>query len=372
MIDKLFKQLIYFFSGWIKRDSSKWLFASHNDFGGNARYLFEDQYNPADIRKIWIATNKHEYQLVKDLGYECYLKGSFKAKFHALTAKKYIYTCYVSDIGYQYSRNTICINLWHGIPLKKIEFDIQKGPLVKKFNGSFISRLKHPEIYRKHDYVLCPSNYVYEYSFASAFKISEKQILKFAYPRSIFLQNMIKQTKKTNFLYVPTWRDNGRDLLSLDALDLDLIDQFCRERDCYFNIKFHPNTNIEIDIQNYTNISVVNNKDDPNRCLADADYLITDYSSIFFDYLVFNKPILFYVYDEIEYKSESREIYANVENIDCGPKIYSQSELFTAMQELLEGNDEYMSKRANIIKKYSLRSKDINNKKLYDYLYQNV
>ncbi len=368
MIDKLFKQLVYFFSGWIKRDSSKWLFASHNDFGDNARYLFEDSYNPAGIRKIWIATNKHEYRLVKNLGYECYLKGSLKAKFHALTAKKYIYTCYVSDIGYQYSRNAICINLWHGIPLKKIEFDIQQGPLVKKFNGSWLSRLKHPEIYRKHDYVLCPSNYIYEYSFASAFKISEKQTLKFAYPRSIFLQNMTKQTKNTNFLYVPTWRDNGRDLLSLDILDLDLIDQFCRERDCYFNIKFHPNTNVEIDVNKYTNISVISNKDDPNRCLADADYLITDYSSIFFDYLVFNKPILFYVYDEIEYKSESREIYPEMGDIDCGVKIYTQAQLILTMEKFLTEKDSYTDRRKEVIKKFGLDSNEIDNSKLYKYL----
>lgn len=368
MINKLFKQLVYFFSGWFKRDSSKWLFASHNDFGGNARYLFEDSYNPENIRKIWIATNKNEYNLVKDLGYECYLKGTFKAKFHALTGKKYIYTCYVSDIGYQYSRNAICINLWHGIPLKKIEFDIQKGPLVKKFNCSFLSQIKHPEIYRKHDYVLCPSNYVYEYSFKSAFKIFEKQKLKFPYPRSIFLQNMTKQSKRNNFLYVPTWRDNGRDLLSVENLNLGLIDQFCRERDCYFNIKFHPNTHIEIDINKFTNITVINNKDDPNRCLADADYLITDYSSIFFDYLVFNKPILFYIYDELEYKTENRDIYSEIDSINCGEKIYTQAQLVLAMEKVLRGIDSYGDRRKKIIEKFGLASNEINNSKLYNSL----
>ncbi|MDH5820950.1 CDP-glycerol glycerophosphotransferase family protein [Acinetobacter pseudolwoffii] len=368
MIDKLFKQLVYFFSGWIKRDSSKWVFASHNDFGDNARYLFQDTYNPKNIRKIWIATNKNEYHLVKNLGYECYLKGSLKAKYHALTAKKYIYTCYISDIGYQYSRNAICINLWHGIPLKKIEFDIQQGALSKKFNGSLLSRLKHPEIYRKHDYVLCPSNYIYEYSFASAFKISEAQTLKFAYPRSIFLKNMTKKVTHKNFLYVPTWRDNGRDLLSVQTLDLNLIDQFCRERDCYFNIKFHPNTNIEVDVDRYTNISIIGNKDDPNRCLADADFLITDYSSIFFDYLVFNKPILFYVYDEMEYKSESREIYPQLNFIDCGQKVYTQNQLLLTMDKLLTEKDGYRDKRNKVIEKFGLDIKEIDNSKLYDFL----
>nr|WP_257226089.1 CDP-glycerol glycerophosphotransferase family protein [Acinetobacter sp. YH16038] len=368
VIDKLFKKIIYFFSGFIRRNQKKWVFASHTNFGDNARYLFLDSHNPQKIRKIWIAKNKKEYNLVTSLGYECYLKGSFKAKLHALTAKNFIYTCYVSDIGYQYSRKANCINLWHGIPLKKIEFDIHQGPLAKKFNHTLKSRIKHPEIYRGHDYVLCPSKYVYEYSFKSAFHMQKKQILNFPYPRSIFLKSMSKTSKKIEFLYAPTWRDNQKNFIQKDILDFNLINQFCAEHNCIFKIKFHPNTKVDIDTTLFKYIVLVDSKDDPNQCLAEANFLITDYSSIFFDYLVFDRPILFYVFDESEYKSKSREIYSEAEDINCGHKIYNQQELLNIMSKLIEGQDFYQIKRKITIDQFGLELTDVNNKRLYQYL----
>jgi CDP-glycerol glycerophosphotransferase (TagB/SpsB family) len=368
MLDKLFKKIIYYFSGLVKRDPLKWLFASHTNFGDNSRYFFQDEYNPDNVRKIWIAKNKNEYRLVKNLGYECYLKGSIKAKFHALTSQKYIYSCYVSDIGYQYSKGAICINLWHGIPLKKIEFDIKTGPLAKKFNQSKKSKLKHPEIYRKHDYVLCPSNYVFEYSFKNAFQISENQRLSFTYPRSIFLKQMQKKSKKFEYLYVPTWRDHQNDFLQQSNLDLGLINEFCIEHDCIFKIKFHPNTKINFDEKLFSNIVFVDPKDDPNQHLIDADCLITDYSSIFFDFLVLDRPIIFYVFDEEIYQLKSREMYPNANDIVCGEKVYNFSDLLGSILRLKNGQDQFVLERKHTIEKFSLDFRDLDNRGLYRYL----
>ena len=368
MLDKLFKQAIFFFSGWIKRDKKKWVFASHTNFGDNARYFFEDAYNPNNIRKIWIAKNKDEFNLVKSFGYECYLKGSCQAKYHALTAKNYIYTCYVSDIGYQYSRGANCINLWHGLPLKKIEFDIHSGPLAKKFNGTIKSRIKHPEIYRRHDYVLCPSEYVYKYAFKTAFRLNDNQILEFAYPRSIFLKHMQKKMEKFEFLYVPTWRDHLPNFITNDVLNLEEINRFCINNDCIFKIKLHPNTKINLDLSAYAYIKIVNPKDDPNMHLVNADCLITDYYSIFFDYLVFDKLILFYVFDESDYKSKSRDMYPEAEKINCGKKINIQKDLLLAMQGVLEGYDDYAMQRSKVIQDFGLDIKDQDNRKLYNKL----
>ncbi|MCO8100045.1 CDP-glycerol glycerophosphotransferase family protein [Acinetobacter indicus] len=368
MIDKILKKIVYFISGFIKRDPCKWIFASHTNFGDNARYLFQDSYNPNKIRKIWIASNKKELDLVQTLGYECYLKGTYKAKFHALTSKNFIYTCYVSDIGYQYSRGANCINLWHGIPLKKIEFDIKTGPLTKKFNNSFKSKINHPEIYRRHDYVLCPSEYVYGYSFKSAFQLKLDQILKFPYPRSIYLKKMVKNSVKFEFLYVPTWRDHQQDFLDNRNLNLEKINEFCVQNDCFFKIKFHPNTQIDIDISIFSHIIIVDNKEDPNQCLVNADCLITDYSSIFFDYLVFNKPIIFYVFDEDEYKSNSRAMYPAAEEITCGNKVYTLQELLIVMKELLNGQDSCESERQQTIDQFGLDFIDIDNRRLYQCL----
>lgn len=367
MIDKIFKKLIYSLSGLSKRDDKKWVFASHNPFSDNSRYLFEDNYNPHNIRKIWIARNAKECDYVTSLGYECYIKGSYKAIMHSLTAKCFIYTCYISDIGFQYSKNAIAINLWHGIPLKKIEFDITSGPLTRKFNGSNKSRLKHPEIYRPVDYVLCPSEFVYNYSYKTAFKITHKQLLKFPYPRNIYLKSLtLPKNQYYTFLYAPTWRDNKVDFINSKHLDLDKINQFCKEHNCLFKIKLHPNTKHSVDTTQYHHITFVDASKETNFYLAEADCLITDYSSIFFDYLVLNRPILFYVFDEEIYKSQNREIYSEVEDIDVGEKIYHLESLLNIMSSKLKGNDTLSVQRKNVIQLFNLDFDDKDNQHLID------
>ncbi len=368
MIKKFLKRLfIYSISGLSKRDPKKWVFASHNPFSDNSRYLFEDDYNPYNLRKIWIARNKEEYAYVSGLGYECYIKGSYKAVIHSLTAKCFIYTCYISDIGFQYSKNAIAINLWHGIPLKKIEFDIKKGPLTRKFDSSIKSKIKHPEIYRPVDYVLCPSEFVYNYSYKTAFQISQNQMLNFPYPRSIYLKSLQSSNNKEYvFLYAPTWRDTKVDFLNSDYLDLDKINRFCQKNNCLFKIKLHPNTKSNIDTTAYDNVVFVEASADTNAYLTEADCLITDYSSIFFDYLVLDRPVLFYVFDEDIYKSQSREIYSEVENIVVGEKLYDLESLLNIMLNKIAGNDTLSEQRGNIIKSFNLSFDDTDNKRLVD------
>ncbi|MGO1966158.1 MAG: CDP-glycerol glycerophosphotransferase family protein [Moraxellaceae bacterium] len=367
MIDKLLKRLIYSISGLSKRNPKKWVFASHNRFSDNSRYLFEDKYNPYGIRKIWVAKNKNEYNYVSSLGYECYIKGSYKAFIHSLTAKYFIYTCYISDIGFQYSKNAIAINLWHGFPLKKIEFDIKKGPLTQKFNSSIKSKIKHPEIYRSVDYILCPSDFVYSYSYKTAFRVSQTQILRFPYPRSIYLKSLpSSKNAKYVFLYAPTWRDNKVDFLNSDYLDLNKINSFCKKNDCLFKIKLHPNTKHNINVNTYDNIIFVDTFADTNTYLAEADCLITDYSSIFFDFLVLDRPILFYVFDEDTYKLQSREIYSEVEDIVVGEKLYNLDSLLNMMLNNLVGNDKSSEQRKNTIKLFNLSFNDTDNKRLID------
>lgn len=372
MIEKLLKKAVYTFSGFFHRNSEKWMFASHTQYSDNSRYLFQDPYNPCNIRKIWIAKNIDEYEIVKALGYECYLKGSCKAIFHSLTAKYYIYTCYLSDIGYAFSKNAICINLWHGIPIKKIEFDIENGPLAKKFDDSVLSKIKHPEIYRYSNFILCPSNFVYNYSFKSAFKIDESQILKFPYPRLIFLKSIKTKERRFTFFYAPTWRDTNVDFINSSFFDLKKINNFCIKFNCLFKIKLHPNSNITINTEYYENIIFIDSNDDTNIYLAEADCLITDYSSIFFDYLIFDNPILFYVFDESTYKTENREIYSEVEHIDFGEKIYNLNELLQIMQLTLEGVDKCTNQREEARNTFSINFKDTDNKRLIDYIVNEI
>lgn len=254
---------------------------------------------------------------------------------------------------------------WH--TSKKIEFDIKKGPLTRKFDGSIKSKIKHPEIYRPVDYVLCSSQFVYNYSYKTAFKISHNQILDFPYPRSIYLKSLNPQKNQSyTFLYAPTWRDSKIDFINSDFLDLDKINNFCQKHNCLFKIKLHPNTKHNVDTAQYDQIVFVDASEDTNTYLSESDCLITDYSSIFFDYLVLDRPVLFYVFDEDIYKSQNRQIYSEVGNIVVGEKLYNLESLLDIMLRKLKGHDTLSAQREDAIKLFSLSFDDTDNSRLID------
>ncbi|EHY5574492.1 CDP-glycerol glycerophosphotransferase family protein, partial [Escherichia coli] len=101
-------------------------------------------------------------------------------------AKVYIYSNYVSTINFYTSAGAVLVNLWHGTPLKKIEYDISKSPLFNYFKGaSFIIKILMPEKHKKCNFILAPSQFVYDYSFKSAFRVYDMQYAIIADPPRI-------------------------------------------------------------------------------------------------------------------------------------------------------------------------------------------
>ena len=313
---RLIMNLLYLLSYLSLRDKKTWVFGSYGNFNDNSRYLFLSIIQQSEIKAIWIAKNKKELDEVKKYHDQCYLRYSLKGIYYSLRAKVYIYSAYVSDINYFTSGNAICINLWHGIPLKKIEFDIKRGDIAHIFNKSFKSRFLHPWVYRKPDLVLSPSQFVADYSFKKAFEVKESQIILNTYPRVLALMEMqekfVKSDNQFTFFYAPTWRDSNPDFLTNEFLNLEIIENFCIENNAKFLIKLHSNSKFKIDSGKFNYVQILDNSVDSNQAMVMSDCLITDYSSIYFDYLVLNKPILFYRFDEDEYKTESREFYNEI------------------------------------------------------------
>src|SRR5208283_2067110 len=80
-----------------------------------------------------------------------------------------------------------------------------------------------------------------------------------------------------------------------------------------------------------------------------CDILITDYSSIFFDFLKFNKPIIFYPYDFLEYQKLDRCFYFDYKQFVPGPIVYSFDEMLKLISRILSnGLDGYQGKRKKL------------------------
>ena len=84
--------------------------------------------------------------------------------------------------------------------------------------------------------------------------------------------------------------------------------------------------------------------------LAISDLLITDYSSIFFDYLLLDRPMIFFAYDLDAYLEKDRDMYFDYETITPGDKCKNQDELERCLRHLLSNNldDSYGGVRSKI------------------------
>ena len=149
--------IIYPFSFLTVRRRRRWAFGSFRGaFNDNAKYMFIYtclQYR--DIEAVWISTNRATVELVRSYGLPAYSVFSIKGLLYALTSKYWIFNSYTSDIMFCLSGNAVCINLWHGVPLKRIEFNIKRGALSDRYvRKTLRERYYHPEAFRRPDVVL--------------------------------------------------------------------------------------------------------------------------------------------------------------------------------------------------------------------------
>ncbi|HHQ4582034.1 TPA: CDP-glycerol glycerophosphotransferase family protein [Aeromonas hydrophila] len=368
IVSRCLQFFVYGLSFLIPRDKSIWVFGSFGTYNDNSRYLFEYVIKEhKDIRAIWISSDDQSVLLASGYG-EAYQRNSFKGLYYALRAKVYVYAAYTRDICWYASGGAYKVNLWHGIPLKKIEFDIRTPPLVDVFhNANLVAHFKHPHAHIRHNLVLSPSHYVYEYTFKSAFRLrSEAEIVISQYPRVTKIEELAKTAsvnpdgqQRITFLYAPTWRDSGGDFIASSGIDFDALEQLLTTFDAKLVVKLHPATKIACDLSQYQNIVMANNKLDPCELMAQADCLITDYSSMYFDYMVLDRPIIFFAFDKDEYLKE-REFYLEYDDNTPGVKTFDFESLLCAMRNICIGDDSYNGLRKVLMSKFMSNEKEGN------------
>lgn len=256
-------------------------------------------------------------------------------------------------------KDTIYIQTWHGTPLKKLGTDIEEihmpGTSTETYKKNFVSEAN------KWDYLVSPNPYSTEI-FTRAFEYGGK-VIESGYPRNDVLTNYsstlissLKQRlgipeEKKVMLYAPTWRDNefyqkgkykfefqfdlGRwkEKFSDEWVLLSRMHYLVAE-----NFDFSSHEGIVYDVSTYPDI---------RDLYLISDLLITDYSSVFFDYAILNRPIIFFMYDLGIYRDQLRGFYIDIERDAPGPIVQNEEELFKAINRL---KDSAAEKNSNFIK----------------------
>lgn len=370
-------KLVYFLLGVLFpnciRNKHKAVFGCYkNKFSDNSKYLYLHWHKTQLNRVIWISADKHLINRLNKQGMEAYPRWSALGVWHSLTAKYYFYCSYIGDINQYSAMGATKINLWHGTPLKKIEFDIDSGPMAKIYEQNKAGRglesylfglankywkhLKYHQQYTRPDLMLSPSPLT-DKLFASAFRIKPEQLLRSGNPRTDYY-NLYPSERSTSvqdhrgveaklesykkvILYAPSWRDNllcaqggAMDENSQnpyrEAIDWQSLSQQLKEGNHLLLVRFHPNeAHLGAWLKQYPNIIDISQRDDVYDLLHSIDLLVTDYSSLFIDVLTLNIPIVFFQFDKLIYQEKCRQ------NYDYAKKLALLDEKITSSDALI-------------------------------------
>lgn len=366
-IISLITKFIYFFN---KRNENLWVFGEW--FGerccDNCFYFanYVSQNHP-EINVVWISKaqanlSKLDSRIVK------YVSDSAKAIDVLKHAGVVFWTHSYGDLSTKpsfYISGALMVNLWHGLPIKKIQLDMPSSAIHK-----MITRIRFA-LYGGKIYTV--SSGVFSEIYHSAFACSKRNMIKTGSPRNtIFYNNSSISSSKNDLIkyinssgrnlgkdtriitYMPTFRDNNQYVFTFDELiDNEDLCHILEENNAVIVQKLHFITLHRGDTENKTSKYLVNLSDyNSQELLAASDILITDYSSCVFDFLMLNKPIIHFAYDYDYYSKNDRGVYFKMDDVACGDFVKTQKDLIKAINDNLINSQRNLELRKNRRDKY--------------------
>src|SRR5690625_513252 len=277
---------------------------------------------------------------------------------------------------------TIYIQTWHGTPLKKMLHDIEN---VQGRSDDYVERVSGA--ISNWDYLVSPSRYATN-AFRSAFRFNGN-IIETGYPRNdIFYKNKkdelaieIKNNlcfplDKKIILYAPTFRDNKTNKKNKFQFEMNLDLSQMKERlgdDYILLIRTHVVVGNKLNIDSSLGEFVmdVSNYSDIQDLLLITDILVTDYSSVMFDFANTKRPMLFYTYDFETYRDEVRGFYMDFENEAPGPLLRTTEELVDGINNIRAIQNNYENKYEAFYQKYCGLEDGFATKRVVDMLLEN-
>lgn len=339
-----------------KRDPNFFVFGSWwgNKFADNPKYLFLYMLSQGKT-VMWVTKSETVLQDMKCQGYPVCMADSEEGIRACSTAKYIIYCTGTADVNENYIGGAVLINLWHGIPLKKIMYDdkINNSHRSLKSRGwDVVSYLPF-----KNRYIATTSDRVTEI-YKHAFRMDRSHLLQWGQPRNdCFFDGSLNRREYSDIaydkliVYMPTHRNEGKTPIEIDKIfDLKKLNALCAKHNALFLIKkhyYHSSERADFTAFPYI-IDCTSEQLDTQELLFNADCLITDYSSCYIDYLLLKRPILFYAYDYKDYLLNDREMYFNFEDVTPGPKSYEFAQFEIELEKTLSGQDEWGKRRTEI------------------------
>ena len=332
-----------------KLDNNLIYFESRNghDFAGNIFKIIEELSTGSygDFKICVFATKDvvgkiKRFQKNYNLKIDKFITNEKEAS-KILEKAKYIFTDSGIRPKYIKKEGQILINTWHGTPLKLMGID-NPGEITS------IGHIQHCLL--SADYLIYPNDYMMEKMMGSYMidKIFPGTVLLEGYPRNsiFFKQSLLKDklglSNKEIFVYMPTFRGTLDDKKDIDQKND--IQEFLSKIDLNLNenqlmlVKLHPYNESQIDFTKFDKIKQFPTEFETYDVINMADCLITDYSSVFFDFANTKRKIIIFNYDEEDYLNY-RGFYFPLSDLPY-PKVSGIEELISELNLNKDYDDE--------------------------------
>ena len=359
--------LTFLLSALIPKKKNRWVFGAWfgNRISDNPFALYKYiKENYPNIDAVWVCNDIVQAQ---NKGIIAVKRNSLRSIWYCLTARVSVMNQGYLDFGsYNWIHHSYKVQLWHGVPWKKIGEDTgatKNGLLHKMSHNAFLFSSKC-------DLYIAPSDETRQVM-KSAFLIDDSHILSVGQPRNEILLDS-EQCKKARakiierigdadkiILYMPTFRDSASKQFSFFEI-ADKVNQVLIKYNAVILEKQHY---VQIQRESFSGTSskrIINVEEyDTQELLASADVLITDYSSCFFDFLLRDKPIIHFLFDYDIYKDKERGLYYESEYVVAGTIAKTSDEVLVSLDEAISNPSTDSSRREMIRKRFvSYESKE--------------
>lgn len=323
----------------------------------NTKYVYEYLLYHSKYKVYWITKNKSIYNQLCNANKPVVMFNSLSGIWKQIRAQAVFSTVQFNDYNQWLLTNTIYIDLGHGHPIKNPGKAFLQEPLLT------LQKLKVENV---HYFGIKASDFAKE-KYQDIVPVKPDHIFISDFARNdVFIDADLRKGKnviveqykggRKAIVYMPTHRSDGRKRMDLgEILPLNEIQLFCQDHNYVFIIKKHfYHRNETMDLSDYSNIFDITNVDeiDPQVLLFQADILISDYSACYIDYLLLDRPLMFYQYDIKDFQEQERSLYIPFESLDIAPISYSKEDFMEKLCIACNPDDLYADHRREFIPHY--------------------
>ena len=325
--------------------------------------------NYPDYECIWSFRDEHQYCTGNAIPVKKY---SLKYYYYLATSK---YLC--DNVGFEKEfvkrDGQVYIQTMHGTPLKTLGLDVENDFNSQRDIDIFIKQCQ------SWDYLIVQSDYVSNLR-ERCFRY-EGEVLKCGYPRTDILYSKNNQKDIDNLkikfnlpldkkviLYAPTWRykNNFQLMLDLKSFKDALSDEYV----LIFRLHHYAKKNIEEIVDNEFTYDFSNYYSIEDLYLV-SDILITDYSSVMFDYSILDRPILLFAYDIEDYVKDIRGTYFDIREFNPGPILTTSKEVEEAIINIDEIEERYGKDRSRFREKFNQYENENSSETIFNQVIKN-